>query len=175
MILTKTKSSKSGAALIICLIIILFLSLLGTMNFNATRTELKIAGNINAKNIKFQASEKAINITLENKFDQDSLDKTLKMKPSEIEGYCVSGDALYDNKNCKGKYLNEDKSVTSTSTLELNNTNECFAYGNSDQKAQCFILKGTGNIPVLNKLSEIHVQELQVNTANLGNNGVYDL
>lgn len=175
MILNKVKKSKSGAALIVCLVIILFLSLLGTMNMNATHSELKIAGNMNAKNLRFQAAEAGLDYTIVSKFYTDDLDEMLSLEPKKISKYCISNGAIYDSNQCKGKYLNSDKSLTAESTVELNNEKECFAYGSSDQKASCFIIKGEGDIPVLNQDSEIHVQELQVNTANVGNNGIYEL
>lgn len=175
MILKKIKSSESGAALIICLVIVLFLSLLGTMNFNATRAELKISGNINAKNIKFQAAEISLDVTIDKNFNESTLANTLQMQPGVVDMYCISGISLYQGKDCKGKYLNSDKSVISTSSIELNDTSECLAYGSSDQKAQCFVIRGEGQIPQLTSEKESHIQELQINTANMGNNGVYEL
>lgn len=175
MILKKTKNHKSGAALIVCLVIILFLSLLGTMNMNATHSELKIAGNMNAKNLRFQAAEAGLDYTIMSKFYTDELENTLDLEPKTISRYCVSNNKIFDSNECEGKYLNSDKSLTAESTIELNNDKECFAYGSSDQKASCYIIKGEGDIPILNNEIEVHVQELQVNTANVGNNGIYEL
>lgn len=54
------QKQQSGAALVIGLVILLVMTLLGVSSMNSSRTELKIAANIQNKSIAFQAAENAI-------------------------------------------------------------------------------------------------------------------
>ncbi len=51
---------QSGAALVIGLVILLVMTLLGVSSMNSSRTELKIAANIQNKSVAYQVAENAI-------------------------------------------------------------------------------------------------------------------
>jgi len=55
----KFKRQQSGAALVIGLIILLVMTLLGVTSMNTSRTELKIAANIQNRSVAFQTAETA--------------------------------------------------------------------------------------------------------------------
>lgn len=57
---------QSGAALVIGLVILLVMTLLGVSSMNTTRTELKIAGNIQSHSTAFQTAEAGIQQLLTN-------------------------------------------------------------------------------------------------------------
>ncbi len=54
------QKQQSGAALVIGLVILLVMTLLGVSSMNSSRTELKIAANIQNKSVAFQVAENAI-------------------------------------------------------------------------------------------------------------------
>lgn len=166
---------QKGSALIASIVLVLFLGILGTMMFNSSQTELKIASNITSKNLKFQAAENAIFLTLEEQFyDDDDIAEILEMSNDEIITHCSSNGESKKNTNCDDAFMNADNTVKSYSSVYISGDSECFSYGNSDQKAYCYIVEGTGSIPLLNNKDIVNVQELQVTVINSNSNGVYE-
>ena len=168
----KTKRTE-GSALIICLVVMLFLSMLGILNFNSSRTELNVSTNVAINNVTYQAAETMINNVVFKEFKNTiSLTKMLKLKPSEIYKQCLKDGNLYKYNRHKCR-----ASISMVSETKLNQTSECLAYGNSNQKANCFIITTTGKISALGSINKgaVHVQEVQVNSINLNSNGVYEL
>lgn len=167
---------KEGSALIICLVVMMFLSLLGILNFNSSRTELKISSNIAAKSVKYQASETALNSVAYNVFKKSNqLNKVLQLNPSETIENCIYNGKINTGK-CGQYTMNGDGSIISYAKTTVNKDSECLAYGNSNQKANCYKIEGFGEIATLkNDEPSIHVQEIQVNSVNLSSNGVYEL
>lgn len=167
--------NKKGSALITTLIIMLFLGILGTMIYNSSTTEMKIASNMSAKSLKFQAAEESISIAINNQFSSDlGIDEAVDLTEDETIRHCSDNGVQKKNKDCDSVYTNNDKTIKSFSDIKLNTGKECFSYGNSDQKAYCFLILGNGQIPLLNNDTTINVQEVQITTINANNNGVYE-
>ncbi len=167
--------NKKGSALITTLIVMLFLGILGTMIYNSSTTEMKIASNISAKNLKFQAAEESISIAINNQFATDTgIDEAISLSDDESIRHCSDNGTEKKGTACDDVYTNNDKTIKSFSDIKLNADKECLSYGNSDQKAHCFLILGNGQIPLLNNDTTINVQEVQVTTINANNNGVYE-
>ncbi len=169
------RSKKSGSALIITLVVMLFLTILGATSFNVSRTNLSMSNNIYSKNIKFQAAEKAIQAVWIEQFSSESgLSEIVNYDDDDLKEFCWDVDEIKID-DCEGKYANKDKTITSKSELLVLNGVECLSYGNSDQRSYCYKITGEGSIPVLQTQEDVHVQEIQVNVVNVSNNGVYEL
>lgn len=166
---------KKGSTIVVCLIIMFFLSALAILNFNSSKNDLRISTNINARNLKNQAAENGIQMSIQKLFiDPDDISKVLQMESSDMYTYC-SSDGNISDENCDNKYMDANDTLKSYSETTLNKDTECLAYGNSDKKPYCYIIRGYGEIPVLKAKSSRHVQEVQINTININNNGVYEL
>lgn len=169
------KNNQKGSTIIVCLIIMFFLSGLAILNFNSSKNDLRISNNINARNIKNQAAETGIQISISELFnDEDTINEVLQMTSSDSYTFC-SSEGTIKKSNCENRYLNKNGTIQSESLTTLNDDTECLAYGNSDKKPYCYIIKGEGRIPLLNGNPSIHIQEVQINTININNNGIYEL
>jgi len=171
----KKNKNQKGSTIIVCLIIMFFLSSLAILNFNSSKNDLRISSNINARNIKGQSAENGINMSIKSLFsDENSVNAVLQMKSGDEYKYCSSNGSI-ESEDCEIKYMNINKTIKSHSITKLNENTECLAYGNSDKKPFCFIIEGYGEIPLLNSTISVHVQEVQINTININNNGIYEL
>jgi type IV pilus assembly PilX-like protein len=110
------KRQQSGAALVIGLIILLVMTLLGVSSMNSSRTELKIAANIQNKSVAFQTAETATQRVIVNpatKWGNILTTQTFSYAPSgenfsastnmkfidcrnNPEGYSLEGDGVAD-------------------------------------------------------------------------------
>lgn len=170
----KIKNQK-GSTIIVCLIIMFFLSSLAILNFNSSKNDLRISGNINARNIKGQAAENGINMSIRTMFtDENNVGRVLQIGAGENISYCSSDGAIMED-DCELYYMDQNETIKSHSITKLNENTECLAYGNSDKKPFCFIIEGYGEIPLINSAPSIHIQEVQINTININNNGIYEL
>jgi hypothetical protein len=176
MIINKIKTNR-GSALIICIAILLFLSILGATNFNVSRSDLKMSASVYASNLLFQASESGIDVAITEEFeDTANIDKLIQMDDSDILYACRSYTGnIEDNKNCLNSFYNSNKSIKNYAEIKRSKEKECLAYGNSEQKAYCFVIRSVSELPTLDNKKEVHVQEMQINTVNLNNNGVFEL
>ena len=119
--------------------------------------------------------ENGIKIAIEELFtNENNTDKIFQLSSDDSFTYCTADGTIKDE-SCNDYYMDTNKTIKSSAVVTLNNTTECLAYGNSDKKPYCFIIKGIGSIPVLKTEPSKHIQEVQVNTININNNGIYEL
>lgn len=176
MIIKKIKTNR-GSALITCIAILLFLSILGATNFNISRTDLKMSASVYASNLLFQSSESGLDVAIEEEFeDEENIDKLIQMDDNDILYSCRNYNGNIDNDvDCLNSYYNSNKSIKNYAEIKRSKEKECLAYGNSEQKAYCFVIRSVSELPTLDNKTEVHVQEIQINTVNLNNNGVFEL
>jgi len=84
---SKLRTKQGGAALIVGMIVLLVMTLIGISNLNLTTTELKMAGNLQAYDISFQAADAVINNTfwLDKTVDWSS-DQTMTVNYAALDG-----------------------------------------------------------------------------------------
>ncbi len=169
------RRKESGSAIIVCMVIMFFLGAIGILNFTSSKTDLMVSSNITSENIKFQAAEESIKITMKELFSNEtSIERVLQMTSDDSYVYCSDKGSSSDQ-NCDFKYMNQNGTIKAKATTKLTTGIECLAYGNSDKKTYCFTIRAVGDIPILDGDEEVHIQEVQINTVNINNNGVYEL
>lgn len=176
MILSKVKKQK-GSALIICIAILLFLSVLGSTNFKSSRSEVAVSSTVYASNMLFQAAESSIEITMHDNFnDEDGLTELLNMNPNDIIYSCKDYDGkVGKTSDCEKNNYNSNKSIKTYAKITKNKDTECLSYGSSEQISYCYVIRSESEIPSIDGKKEVHIQEVQINTVNLNNNGVYEM
>ena len=166
---------QKGSTIIVCLVVMFFLSTLAILNFNSSRNDLVMSSNINIQTIKSQSAENGIKMVVEEIFTEDAdINSILQLSTSEQVEVC-SDKGVSKKEDCDLKYKDTNKTIKSKGIVSLNSKSECLTYGSSDTKANCYVIEGTGEIPVYDSKKTIHVQEVQINTININNNGIYEL
>lgn len=177
MILNKIKSKK-GSALILCLSILMLLTMLASTGHKTSRSEVTISSSVYASGMLFQAAEASLEEALVFMFDTEKgMESLMNMGASDLFYFCKDFNGVKSDKkeDCEKSSFNSNGSIKAYSKVERNSETECLSYGSSEQKAHCYVLKAESGIKTLNDRKEVHVQEVQINTVNISNNGVYEM
>lgn len=119
-------SKQKGVTLLVALVALLVISILGMAALRSSSTDARLATNLQAKNLTFEAAQSAINVVVKKaevknaKDDYSELVQRLKdSHATSIVTYCITNTGSIEDKCSPEQYLDGAKKISSEAQIMM--------------------------------------------------------